>query len=346
MSRRPPIRRLLRRGQRLARAGRIDEAATAFASAGKVADARLPLQHALALARAGHTDAALEASAAAVAAAPDDGVPAAFNGYLLLRAGQLERGAAEAARAAELAPANAIPPTLSATLDILRGDVVAGCRKLLDGTATDNLEILGWVLALVERAIHERVGTDSGAIPPEEESKEKPGDAADPPAGKSARWIARRGEKLLECGRPNAGARFLARAVELAPDNADHRAAYGAALFEACEFERAESELAKAPTDGLVAGVAQFYRAANAYRLGRHEQALELLDTLPLTGDAVLYQEWFDYVRGMALVALGRTDEAAVPLAAFLDTEPDLLERRARKAIEIFSEANECSTPS
>ena len=65
-----------------------------------------------------------------------------------------------------------------------------------------------------------------------------------------------------------------------------------------------------------------------------------------MTGDAVLYAEWFDYIRGMTLVALDRADEAAGHLAAFLDTEPALLQRRLKKALEILAEEDECSTPS
>ena len=97
---------------------------------------------------------------------------------------------------------------------------------------------------------------------------------------------------------------------------------------------------------GHMAGVAQFYRAANAYRLGRYHTALELIDTLPTTGDIFFYREWCGYIRGMALVARGRPEEAAGLLATFLNTEPTLLERRLKKAIEIFAEDEPCSTPS
>ena len=338
--------RALKRGQTLARAGKTDEALEAFGAAGNAEDPRVLVQCALALARTGRTESALEKSGRAAAAAPDDVVPAALNAYLLLRASRVDVAEPEIERAAKLSPLNSIPPTLAAALDLLRGRAAEGCRKLLGGPVTDNLEILGWALALVERAIHDRVGTDSGAIPPEEDRNE---DADQPPEAvpaRSARRCARRGEKLLESGKPRAATAYLERAVELAPDNAEHRALLGAALFEASQFERAEAEFAQAPQKGPVAGVAQFYRAANAYRLGRSETALELLDTLPMTGDAVLYEEWFDFVRGMSLVALGRTAEAAVPLAAFLDTEPDLLTRRLKKAIDILSETEQCSTPS
>ena len=338
--------RALKRGQRLARAGKTDEALAAFAAAGDTDNTHLLAQYALTLARAGQTEVALDKIARAAASAPDDVVPAAFNAYLLLRAGRLDAAEPEIERAAKLSPQNLIPPTLAAALDILRADATQGCRKLLDNPATDNLEILGWVLALAERLIYERVGADSGAIPPDDDHDDKADRPPDTVLEKSARRCARMGEKLLESGRPRTAASYLARAVELEPDNAAHRAAYGAALFEAKEFEQAEAQLAQAPKRGSVAGVAQFYRAANAYRLGNSETTLELLDTIPMTGDAVLYEEWFDFVRGMALVALGRVDEAAVPLAAFLDTEPDLFERRLKKALTLLSEAEQCSTPS
>jgi len=338
--------RALKRGQRLARAGKPGDALAAFDAAGDNDDFQLLVQHALALARAGQTGAALERSAKAAAAAPGDVVPAVFNAYLMLRAGRLDAAEAEIDRAAKLSPANAIAPTLGAALDVLRGRAAEGCTKLLEGPVTDNLEILGWTLAIVERAIFERVGTNSGAIPPEDEHDKEAGHPPDAVPERRARWCARRGEKLLEAGKPRTALKYIARAVELEPDDAGHRATYGAALFEAEHFERAEAELSRAPQKGPVAGVAQFYRAANAYRLGRFETVIELLDTLPMTGDAVLYAEWFDYIRGMALVALGRTDEAAGHLAAFLDTEPALLQRRLNKALEILSEEDECSTPS
>ena len=320
----------LKRGQSLARAGKTTEALEVFAAAGKTKNPHLLIQYALTLARSGHTEAAIRKSARAAAAAPDDAVPAALNAYLLLRAGRVDAALPEIDRAAKLSPQNLIPPTLSAAVDILRDDATQGCHKLLDHPATDNLEILGWVLALLERVIYERAGTDSGAIPPDNDHDVKHDLPPDTVPGKSARRCARRGDKLLESGKPLMAAKYLERAVELEPDNAEHRASYGAALFEAKEFEQAEAELAKAPEKGSIAGVAQFYRAANAYRLGNSETTLELLDSIPMTGDAVLYEEWFEFVRGMALVALGRVDEAAVPLAAFLDTEPDLLERRLK----------------
>ena len=336
----------LKRGQTLARSGKTDEALEIFAATGDTDNPHLLVQYALALARAGQTEAALDKIARAVSVAPDDVVPAAFNAYVLLRAGRLDAAEPEIKRAAQLSPHNLIPPTLDATLHILRNDAAQGCRKLLDGPVTDNLEILGWALALAERVIYEHVGTDSGAIPPDEDHDEEADQPPDTIPGKSARRCARKGEKLLESGKPQTAARYLERALKLEPGNADYRATYGAALFEAKEFERAEAELAQAPKKGSVAGVAQFYRAANAYRLGNSERALELLGTIPMTGDAVLYKEWFDFVRGMTLVALNRVDEAAVPLAAFLDTEPDLLERRLKKALTLLSEAEQCSTPS
>jgi len=338
--------RALKRGQKLARAGKTDKALAVFAAVGDTDNAHLLVQYALTLARAGQTESAIEKSARAASADPDDVVPAAFNAYLLLRAGHLDAAQPEIERAAKLSPRNLIPPTLDAAVDILRADPAQGCRKLLDCPATDNLEILGWVLALVERIIYERVGTDSGAIPPDEDHDEEADQPPNTVPDKSASRCARHGEKLLESGKPRTAVRYLERAVELEPDNTNYRATYGAALFEAKEFERAEVELAKAPQKGAVAGVTQFYRAANAYRLGNSETTLELLDSIPMTGDAVLYEEWFDFVRGMALVALDRVDEAAVPLAAFLDTEPDLLERRLKKALALLSEAEQCSTPS
>jgi len=336
----------LKRGQTLARAGKTDEALDVFAAVGDTDNPHLLIQHALTLARAGQTGSAIEKSARAAVAAPDDVVPAAFNAYLLLRAGRLDAAQPEIERAAKLSPHNLIPPTLDAALDVLRADTAQGCRKLLDDPATDNLEILGWVLALVERVIYELAATDSGAIPPDDEHDEKADQPPDTVPDKPARHCARQGEKLLESGKPRTAVRYLERAVELEPDNANYRATYGAALFEAKEFEQAETELAKAPQNGAIVGVTQFYRAANAYRLGNNETTLELLDTIPMTGDAVLYEEWFDFVRGMALVALDRVDEAAVPLAAFLDTEPDFLERRLKKALTLLSEAQQCSTPS
>jgi len=335
------------KGQTLARAGKTGESLVAFNAAGASDDPRLLVQHALALARAGQSNAALEKSARAVAQAPDDAVPAVFNAYLLLRSGRTEPAVEELRRAAILSPKNPMVPSLSAAVDILAGRLADGCERLLGGPRTDNLEVLGWILAAVERQIFERVGTDSGAIPPDSERSEGHDKPPETIPNLSARACAKRGQRHLEAGRPRTAAVYLARAVEGKPDDAaDQRAMYGAALFESGQFEPAEAELAQAPEDGPLADVARFYRAANAYRLGDSERAIELLDAVGMAGDMFLYQEWADYIRGMALVALGRTDRAAAPLAAFIDAEPTLIEQRLKKAIEIGRKDEPCSTQS
>jgi len=325
----------LGRGQKLARAGKTDEALATFESETASGNYRLLIHHALTLARAGQADKALEQSAAAAAAAPEDGLPAVFNTYLLLRSGRLEQAEAELNRAKGLLPLNPIVSSLSAALDILRGNAVDGCTRLLEGPLTDNLDILGWIMAVVERRIFEAAGTDSGAIPPENERApdDRPPDAV---PELSAGAYSRKGQDLLEKGRPKSALKYLARAAELNPDDPALHATYGAALFEAGEFERAKTALARVPAKGPLAGVAQFYRAAAAYRLGEYEAALHLLDTLPRTGDVVLYLEWCDYIRGMTLVALGRPVEAAKHLAAFIDVEPGVAPRRFAKALELL----------
>jgi tetratricopeptide (TPR) repeat protein len=346
MSKTLSITAALRRGQKRTRAGNTERALSAFEAAGDRPDHRLGVQHALALARAGRREAAVAKAAAAAEAAPDDAVPAVFHAYLLLRLGRLKPAGEELERAARLSPGNPIVATLTAALDLLEGHAADACRKLLDGPVTDNIEMLAWVLAIVERKIFEAVGTDSGAIPPDNPEAEK---ADQPPASAphgSAGACARRGQKLLEKGKPRSASRFLARAVELKPDNADNRATYGAALFESGEFPEADAQLAAAPEDGPMAGVARFYRAAAAYRLGRYDDALEMLDNLPLTGDAFFFGEWRDYIRGMTLVALDRTDEAGEYLAEFINAEPSVLERRLNKAVEILGEPVPCSTQS
>jgi len=343
--------RWLRRGQRLARRGDVKESLSAFEAGTASDDPRVLVQHALALARAGDGDAAIAKAAQAATLAPDDAVPVFFRAYLMLRFGRVEGAEAELDRARKLSPDNAIGPTLAGSLDVLRGNVADGCRRLLAGPMTDNLEILGWILAVVEARIFERAGTDSGAIPPEEarrdqaprrhgelgaddtQARNQKAETRNP----SARACARRGQRLLEAGRPGDALPYLTRASELKPDDEDVRVMYGSALFEAGEFVRAEAVLSRAPSKGPLAGVAQFYRALNAYRLGKYEAALGLLDTLPQTGDVVLYREWFDYLRGMALVALGRAAEAAPHLAAYIDTDPALVARRLKKAIEVVS---------
>ena len=263
-------------------------------------------------------------------------VPALFHAYLTLRFGSPDQAAPEIERAAKLSRTNPIVPTLAAAAELLAGDPVKGCRQLLAGPLTDNLDILGWVLALVEHRIFEAVGTDSAAVPPESEHDLKHDTPPRKPPAGSAAAAARRGERLLESGRPHTALAYLERAATLKPKDPDIRAMYGAALFEAGQFDRAEEQLAAVPADGLLGGVAQFYRAANAYRLGRPETAIELLDSMPMTGDAFHYREWCDYVRGMALVAMGRPDRAAEHLAAFIDTEPALVERRLNKAVELL----------
>ncbi len=345
----------LRHGQKLARAGKLAESLAAFnAFPGEPADFRLLIHHALTLARAGQADAALEKSSKAAQTAPADAVPALFNAYLLLRFSRIGEAEAELKRAEELShggstssgSANPIVPSLRAALDILGDKPADGCRKLLEGPVTDNLEILGWLLALIERKVFEAVGTNSGAIPPKPEKEPAPEKAPADASNLSADTCAKRGQRLLESGKPAAAVKYLEQAAKSRPDNADNRAVYGAALFEAGEFERAEAELSQTPEKGSLTGVAQFYRAANSYRLGRYEAAIELLDTLPKTGDVVLYREWRDYVRGMALVALGRTAEAADCLAVFINAEPELLRRRLNVAVEVLAEKRPCSTSS
>jgi len=338
--------RALRRGQKLARRGRLDDALAAFDAAGDVGHPPFLVQHALALAGAGRLEAAVEKAAKAAAADPDDAVPAAFHAYLLLRAGRLAAARAELGRAESLGTRNPLVRSLRAALALLRGEVRDGCRGLLGGPLTDNLDVLGWTLGVLERKLFERAGANTGALPPESDLDRESDELPRTLPQRSARACARKGKKRLETGRPNGAAAFLGRAVSLAPENAEYRTMYGAALFEAGDFERAESELAAVPQEDAAAGVAQFYRAANAYRLGRYEQAMELLNTLPMSGDAFLYQEWFDYVRGMALVALDRTDEAAPHLAAFLATDPALMPRRLARALALFEEEAPCSTPS
>ena len=334
----------LTRGQKLARAGKLEDALAAFETAGDSSDPHVLLHHALTLARAGRGDEAVGKSAQAAAAAPDDVVPAAFNAYLLLRFGALDAAEAELERAGKLSASNPIVPSLGGALAILRGRAADGCEALLAGPMTDNLEILGWVLAIVERAVFEAVGTDSGAIPPEpEKGAKRDVPPAEVPA-LSARAASKKGQRLLEAGKPKSAVKYWEHAVSKKPDDADQRALYGAALFEAGEFERAEAELARAPEKGPLCGVAQFYRAANAYRLGRYDTVLQLLDSLPLVGDAFFYQEWCDYLRGMTLVAMGRTDAAAGHLAVFIDTEPGVVARRLKKAITLLGEDEPCST--
>ena len=337
--------RALRRGQRLAHAGEIEQSLAVFDAAAACADYRLLVQHALVLAGAGQTGAALAKTAEAAAAAPGDAVPAMFHACLLLRAGCADAAEAELTRAKRLSPENPIVSTLSAALDLFRGRTAEACRKLLDGPLTDNLEILGWILAVVERKIFEAVGPDSGALPPSEEHNSS--DAVpDTIPELSAAASARRGRSFLESGKPKSALKYLAHAAELRPDDPESRSMYGAALFEAGEFEQAEAELARVPARSPFSGVAQFYRAANAWRLGRYETAIELVDTLPRMGDVVLYREWFDYIRAMALIALGRVDQAGPHLAAFIDAEPSLVARRLQKAIELLPEDRTCSTSS
>ena len=334
----------LRRGQRLARSGKLDAALVVFDAVRDSADPRLPLQHALTLARAGRWDAALEASARAVAAAPNDAVPAMFHAYLLLRLGRIAEAGPELERAARHLPANPVVCSLTAARDILSGHVAEGCRALLAGPRTENLDILAWILAVVERKMFEVAGTNTGALPPNHGGAPEPETGSAPRPGLSADACAKRGRKLIKAGRSKAATKYLARAAELRPDDADARAMLGATLFEAGEFDRAAAELAAAPQKGPLAGVAQFYRAATAYRLGRFDEALALLDTISLTGDAFFYKEWCSYVRGMTLVALGRVDEAAGCLGVFIDVEPEVVERRLTKAAELLTEVQQCST--
>ena len=68
-----------------------------------------------------------------------------------------------------LSTANPMTGTLEAAVQLLRGETVAACERLLGEPMTDNLEILGWLLAVIERKIMDAVGTDSGALPPEEQ---------------------------------------------------------------------------------------------------------------------------------------------------------------------------------
>ncbi len=336
----------LRRGQRLARSGKLDDALAAFDAARDSGDPRLVIQHALTLARAGRGDAALEVVSRATAAAPGDAVAAMFHAYLLLRLGRTMDAGSELERAAKHSPTNPTIRSLAAARDILSGCVAEGCRKLLTGPRTENLDILAWILALVEQKLFEVRGTDTGALPPEPADAAKPEAVSEPAPGLSADACAKRGRKLLEANKPKAAAKYLARAAELRPDDADVRAMLGAALFEAGEFSRAAAELAAAPQKGPLAGVAQFYRAAAAYRLERFDETLALLDTISLTGDGFFYKEWCSYVRGMTLAALGRVDEAAEHLAAFIDVEPDVVERRLTKAVQLLAEVGTCSMPS
>ncbi len=333
----------LRRGQRLARSGKLDKALAAFDAAAASGDPQLLIHHALTLARAGRGDAAVESSARAAAAAPDDAVPAMFHAYLLLRLGRTAEAGLELKRAASHSPANPTVRSLAAARDILCGRTAEGCRSLLAGPRTENMDILAWILAVVERKLFEAAGTDTGALPPGTGAA-APQAAAEPAPGLSADACARRGRKLLDASKPKAAVQYLARAAELRPDDADVRAMLGAALFEVGEFDRAATELAAAPQKGPLAGVAQFYRSATAYRLGHYEDALGLLDAIQLTGDAFFYKEWCSYVRGMTLVALDRVDEAVGHLAVFIDVEPGAVERRLTKAVELLTEAQACST--
>jgi tetratricopeptide (TPR) repeat protein len=343
----PTISDTLRRGQKLARAGKLDEALAAFDRAGEATDYRLHLHHALTLASAGRTDEAWKKSAQAVEAAPEDVVPMAFHAYLLLRNGRLDDATATLKRARELPAENPLVPSLEAACDVLAGQVAEGCSKLLAGPVTDNLNVLGWILATVEAALFRTVGVRAaeGTVPPETERR---GDAApdsDEVARLSPKRCLSRGEKAIESGRPHQAVAYLERAAAALPEEMSCQTMYGAALFECEQFEASEATLAKVPSDSPMAGVAQFYRAAASYRLGRYETALELLDTLPMKGDVFFYQEWFDYIRAMALVALGRTDAAVKHLAAFIDIEPETVERRLKKAVALLKENTPCSTP-
>ena len=333
------ITRRLRRGQKLARAGRTDEALAAFAEPDSD-DPRLLTQHALALARAGRIEEAVARVDHAESAAPDNPVPALFGAYLKIRQGDDEEAANSLRRAEELAPDNPLVPTLSAARRIVTGRVIEGCMRLLLGPITDNLEVLGWVLARVEQALFEAVGTDSNAIPPDPPASkpdEPPDDLSDVPFSK----CVQRGEHLLETGRPKSAAAYLLRAIEEKPDDLTVRGLCGAALAECGRFREARVRLEGVPQDSPLGDVAQLYRAAVAYRLGDYERALTLVDTLPMEGDVFLFQEWCDYIRGMILVALGRIDEAALHLAVFLDAEPDLLKKRLTIAIKLLGERKE-----
>ena len=327
-------RRALRRGQLLAKSGRVDEALSTFASAIEE-DAQLLVHHALTLARAGRMNEALEKSARA-AGLGDEGT-ARFHAYLLLRAGKAREGETALKKAQALAPSHPLVLTLTAALELIEGRAVEACKKLLAGPVSDNLELLGWILALVEERIYQKQGPDSDVLPPEPQSK-VPDEPLEVPTRLSNRAATRKGSNALEAGRPKTAMKFLEHATTLKPDDTDARALLGAALFEAHDFERAEATLALVPCDAPLGGVAQFYRAANAWRLGKNELALELVDSLPERGDVVLYRDWFDLIRGLALAALGRTDEAANKLASFINTEPGFFEKRLKKAMEVFGE--------
>ncbi|MFW6158149.1 MAG: tetratricopeptide repeat protein, partial [Planctomycetota bacterium] len=216
----------LRRAQKLERSGRLDEALAAFEESDSD-DPRLQVQHALALGRADRGEDAVRKIQRARSADPDHPVPALFGAYLALRFGKPDAAGEALRRAEELAPQNPIAPTLRAAEAIVRGGVREGCEALLAGPVTDNLEVLGWVLARVEAELLRAVGSDSGAIPPEPETPRRD-EPPDDLSGVSAAKCMRRGERLLETGRPKSAAAYLARAMENKPDEPTPRVLYGA----------------------------------------------------------------------------------------------------------------------
>jgi tetratricopeptide (TPR) repeat protein len=396
----------LKDGQALVRAGKLAAALDAFRSAGETDHPHVLLHHGLALLRAGDGDGAVDQLAAAVAAAPGDVVPAVFHAYVLLRAGRLDEAADALERAQTLSRENPLVPSLEAALDILQGRVADGCRRLLDGPLTDNLGVLSWIVAALERRLFEAVGPDAaaGILPAESNPKDDPPDEA---GLNSAEACGRMAENAAESACPRTAAVFAARAVELDPASARWRTLYGGALFDSGRFEDAREQLDAArfrggdrverlrtalrhrlrgrPLAGLRAvllapvwswrsfwrdvartrrrdGVGTFaaisrvrarardesfarksyrplwhlYRAANSYRLGRFDEALATIDAMPAVGDAILYQELRDFIRGMVLVALDRVNEAADHLGRYIDTDLRLVQRRLQRGIEIW----------
>jgi tetratricopeptide (TPR) repeat protein len=405
----------LKHGQACVRAGRLDNGLAAFEAAGETRHPHLLLHHGLTLLRAGRGDEAAAKLAAAAASAPKDVVPAVFHAYVLLRTKQLDAAREALDRARSLSDENPLVPTLTAALDIFEGRVAEGCRTLLDGPVTDNLDVLTWILAGVERRMFEAVGPEaaSGILPAEPSPDDEPPESVDLNSAEACGRIA---EGAAESACPKAATVYAERAVELEPDSARWRTLYGGALFDSGRFEEAQAQFDAARFRragrmerlgsalahrlrgrrfaGLLAGLIaplwgwrsfwrhvsqtqrregvgtlaaisrvrakardealarksfrplwHLYRAANGYRLGRFDDALKTIDSMPDAGDAILYQELRDYIRGMVLVALNRLDEAAVHLGRYIDSDLQLVQRRLTRAVEVFGPADAADEP-
>jgi len=318
--------RHLRRAQRLARLGRVEQAGEAFRAAanGHSRDFRVHVQRACFEADQDHPAQALEAVQKAEELAPNHPVPRLFHGYLLCRFQQFEQAEAILRALSKSAGENRMASTCLAWAKLGQDRIAEALPALAWNRRTDNLEALSHLMVLVEQRLRAQEPNREPTPAPERGGLLR---AEKMTEYWSAKKCLKAGVGLVEDGFNREAMPYLERALAKSPTIRFGHIYLGCARFECGKYREALSVLGCVPDDDSLKGIARFYEGAALYRLGRYPGAAERL-AQARDFDVLGYEEWLNYYAGLVHVAAEQLVAAAKCFAVVIDSEGGFLSER------------------